>query len=70
MADTSIRMILHQEFENFDPPTDFSGGCRKSEKLSGFCVHLRHDGTIGKWQSQCPHYPLCKGQNFKFQLNP
>ena len=64
----SCREILRKEFENFDVPEFFAGGCKKSAIFNGICVHLRTNGTIGKIEEGCQNYEHCKGFDFKYHI--
>lgn len=57
---------IKAEFKDFKPPRKFRGGCKRSQHQDGVCVHLTHDGKIGKIQTGCPSIGQCLGENFSF----
>ena len=67
MNDT-IQQVIKDEFKDFQAPHRFSGGCKRSSMVRGYCVHFKADGTIGKIEQDCPNYDKCHGQNFKYNV--
>lgn len=59
MTDWRLTQII-EEFNDFKPPNNFGGGCRKSTSIIGFCVHFRSNGSIGKIEENCEAYESCK----------
>jgi hypothetical protein len=60
---------IREEFEGFVPPCSFSGGCKKSDTVNGFCVQLKSDGTIGKIEENCQNYESCiKGYKYRYNV--
>ena len=58
---------IQQEFECFNAPAGFKGGCKKTH-CHGLCVQLRPDGTIGGVDENCEHYDVCNGHKFRYNL--
>ena len=67
MIDWKLKKIK-EEFLGFRPPAAFAGGCMKSSLISGFCAHLRPDGSIGKIEENCENYESCK-KGYRYRYN-
>lgn len=66
LTDWTVTQIKN-EFIDYQPPSCFSGGCKKTN-CQGFCVQLKPDGSIGSVEENCEHYEQCKGHKSRYRI--